>query len=266
MPSPTPQSAAFFAKELRSARLSALANSEAFYGIIHVVERLGSHLSKERIGDLGEHGDLSKYTKEFKPLAQRSDSEPLWRQPRLKSLLAPFATLYDLVAAARNDAVHQGAYARHLTKNAIRLAIVLEEALKSYMNLVVMDFMVPNPAYAEHWQLVSLVRQQMLENSYSYIPVLDKNGNWHVLSDAAVALYLGAERNGKKRKKCLASTVEQAWESLASVYLIDAKCLTMQADDRLDKALSALKQHPIVLVKSSEGTGLLGVLTALDVL
>ena len=113
--------------------------------------------------------------KEFKPLAQKiTNSEPLSGVQRLKSLLAPFATLYDLVAAARNDAVHQGAYGRHLTKNAIRLAIVLEEALKSYMDLVVMDFMVPNPTYAEYWQLVSLVRQQCLRTHTRIFPSLIK--------------------------------------------------------------------------------------------
>jgi hypothetical protein len=266
MPDLDSQSATFFANKLRSARLSALANAEAFYEIIHVVERLGSYLSKERIGDRGDHGGLSDYKKEFKPLALKSDSAPPWGFDRAKSLLTPVGTVYELVASARNDAVHQGAFARHLTRNAIKLAIILEEALRVDMNLVVKDFMVPNPDYAEYWQLVSFVRQQMLANSYSYMPVLDRSGKWHVLSDAAVAAYLGSERSGKKRKERLASTLEQAWDSLKSVYLLDAECLLVQADTQLEKALVSLKKYPILLVKSPEGAGLLGILTALDLL
>jgi hypothetical protein len=36
----------------------------------------------------------------------------------------------------------------------------------------------------------------MLANSYSYLPVLN-NQQWYLISDAAVAIYLGAERDSK---------------------------------------------------------------------
>ena len=45
--------------------------------------------------------------------------------------LTPFSRLYDLVQDARNDALHQGAFARHLTIHAIGLALILEDALRS---------------------------------------------------------------------------------------------------------------------------------------
>ena len=43
-----------FSDQLRESRESAIRDSEAFDGIIHVVERLGSFLA-EKIGDLGQY-------------------------------------------------------------------------------------------------------------------------------------------------------------------------------------------------------------------
>jgi hypothetical protein len=65
----TREPAIAFANQLRSARLAALADAEAFDGIIHAVERLGSYLSKERLGAKGEFANLNKYKSELKDLA-----------------------------------------------------------------------------------------------------------------------------------------------------------------------------------------------------
>lgn len=255
--------AIFFADQLRSARLAALADAEAFDEIIHVVERLGSYLSKVRLGDNGSYGTLFKYTLELKTLAcQSSLEERTFSQPR--NLLTPFETLYELVTEARNDALHQGAFARHLTRHAVELEIILEDALSTYKELVVSDFMVQNPSYAELWQPVSFVRQQMLANSYSYMPILDKIGKWHVLSDAAIAAFLGSKRSGPERVKKLTSTLETAWDSLKSYYLEPVD--PIEGNTSLDDALSLLKKHPILLVKAQEERGLLGILTAFDLL
>jgi hypothetical protein len=54
MPALDRHSAIFFGGHLRSARLAALADSEAFDEIIHAIERLGSYLAKERFGRQGE--------------------------------------------------------------------------------------------------------------------------------------------------------------------------------------------------------------------
>ena len=48
----------------------------------------------------------------------------------------PFYRLYELVMQARNDALHQGAYARHLTSHAIDLSIVIEDALMNNLKTV----------------------------------------------------------------------------------------------------------------------------------
>lgn len=258
MPNITREPAIEFANQLRSARLMALGDAEAFDGIIHAVERLGSYLSKERLGDRGEHGSLGKYASDLKDLAAHS-AMAVETPDRFRTLLTPFGALYDLVTVARNDALHQGAFARHLTKHAIEIAIILEDALSSHMDPVVVDFMVRNPVCAELWQPVGFVRQQMLANSYSHLPVFGDDGQWKVVSDAALATFLGPERDGKPRRKRLASTLQESSVSLIPAIFVDEKA-------PLAVALDLLKGTPVLLVQSPDRRGLLGILTAFDLL
>jgi hypothetical protein len=255
-----------FANQLRSARLAALSDAEAFDGIIHVVERLGSYLYKEELGKKGEGGSLFEYTEKLKALATGSgmavDTPNLFR-----NLLTPFGTLYYLVRTARNDALHQGAFARHLTKHAIELAIILEEALSEHLDPIVSDFMVRNPVYAELWQPVGFVRQQMLANSYSYLPVDCGHGAWSIVSDVQIAMFLGAKRSGGERTKRLAKTLKEAQESeepplrLTQVEPVDE-------NKSLADALELLKKEDAILLvwNPNQTARLVGVLTAFDLL
>lgn len=73
--------------------------------------------------------DLGKYRSKLEQLAGAS---PLASEPAFaRHLHIPFSVLYDLVRNARNDALHQGAYVRHLTRHAVSLSLVLEDALMS---------------------------------------------------------------------------------------------------------------------------------------
>ena len=129
------------------------------------------------------------------------------------------------------------------------------------MNLVVADFMVRNPVCAELWHPVGFIRQQMLANSYSYLPVFDDE-HWHVVSDAAIATFLGPERNGKARTKRLASTLRDVLGSL-----MPAKFKFVDEIDSLADALNSLKEAPVLLVQNPmDRKGLLGILTAFDFL
>lgn len=132
-----------FADQLRSAREAALRDAEAFDAIIHAVERLGSFLTQS-VGHLG------RYETELSKLAASSAmAEEVPR--RFRGVLASFPQLFDLVRDARNDALHQGAFARHLTGHAIELALILENALRSSETPLVSDYMVRNPVCAALW-------------------------------------------------------------------------------------------------------------------
>jgi hypothetical protein len=257
MPEMTRGPAIAFANQLRSARLAALGDAEAFDGIIHALERIGSYLSEERLGDQGKPGNLGQYS-DLKQLA--SSSAIATETPnQFRNILTPFAELYDLVSVARNDALHQGAFARHLTKHAIELAIILEDALGGYMDLLVMGFMVRNPVCAEFWQPLGFIRQQMLANSYSYLPALGEDGSWRIVSDAAVATFLGPERKGPTRAKRLASQLKEMWSDLPAAAFIDEKAGLSEALNRFQST-----RDPVLLILSPGRKDLVGILTAFD--
>lgn len=165
----TPEAARDFRLQLQQARENALKDAEAFDEIIHAIERLGS-FCKGQMLDLGKYKLVVKEVADRSPLA--ADVPSLWR-----NVHTPFSVLYDIVRDARNDALYIGASARHLTTHAIELALIVEDALRMYEDgKNVSDYMVRDPVCAHLWQPVSLVRQQMLTNSFSYLPVQDTTG------------------------------------------------------------------------------------------
>lgn len=261
----TREPALAFVDQLRAARLDALRDAEAFDGIIHAVERLGSYITKYKFGDFGKYGDLGKYAQDIETLVE--DAAASWKpDEQFRDLQMPFNTLYDLVREARNDALHQGAFARHLTEHAIQLAIILEDSLKTCLKPVVTDFMIRNPVCAEHWQPVGFLRQQMLANSYSFLPVLCEDKKWRLVSDAAIAQFLGPEREGPERTKRLSRTLKKAiGSSDSSLKLTDAGFGDRTTS--IEVALKSLRDAPVLLVKNSaDAPGLLGIVTAFDLL
>ena len=264
MPDLSRESAKAFSEQFRSARLAALADAEAFDGIIHVIERLGSYLTKERLSDDGKHGNLHEYKAKLSDLVKKSESTCADRAD-FKNLLTPFETLFKLVKDGRNDALHQGAFARHLTKHAIELAIILEDALSTVLNPIVMDFMVQNPACGELWQPVAFIRQQMLANSFSCMPVLGSDDKWCLVSDAGIAAFLGAGRGGDKRTRLLGKTLQEAFGAPEN-KLESAPAILVEGTASLEEAIGLLKKSWMLLVPSPSGKGLLGILTAFDLL
>jgi len=121
--------------------------------------------------------------------------------------------------------------------------------------------MVRSPVCAELWQPIGFIRQQMLANSYSYLPVL-KDQQWYLISDAAIAIYLGAEREGPERKRRLASTLDEAFSN------VDPTQIEPKPDDTsLADALEALRRIPALLIyRGTDKDNLAGILTAFDLL
>jgi hypothetical protein len=141
--------AIFFRDQLRLGRATAVRDAEGFSEILFALERLGSYLTN-RIGTLISYRDEIRSIACRSPLARGiPDSEPLH---------LTFDRLYELVMWARNDALHQGAYARHITAHAIELSIILEDALMNPLGTVG-DYMVRDPQCCALWQSLSLIRQ-----------------------------------------------------------------------------------------------------------
>ena len=152
----------FFRDQLRSARAMALANAEGFYDVIRVLELIGQQLT-------GKISGLGNYKQKLSDLASLS---PLSADPPTHWSVchSSFDALFEEMRATRNDAVHQGAYARTITDHAVELSIILEDALMTGASKV-SQFMVRIVVEAKPWHPISYVRQQMLSHASFYLPV-----------------------------------------------------------------------------------------------
>jgi hypothetical protein len=150
------------------------------------------------------------------------------------------------------------------------------------MDAVVADFVVRNPVCGEPWQPIAFLRQQMLANSFSYLPVCGEglpellvgdartqswpDKPWFVVSDRSIATFLGADREGKERRKRLAKTLKEVSSDERHRFLVHAE--PIPATTPLQEALDLLGKSPspILLVRNPAGTGLLGIVTPFDLL
>jgi CBS domain-containing protein len=254
----TDQERAFFLGELRAARLAAQRNAEDFHDLLFVFERLGTFLTAGTGGSLGDYKEpFVEFVNEHSALAAAIGREGT-------DVQLPFRSLYFLVNRGRNDALHQGAFARHLTTHAIELALVLEDALMDGAQLV-RDFMVNDPVCASLWQPVSFVRQKMLENAFSYLPVYDdreEERRWKLISDRALAIWLQGNRDVRKSR--LATTLEDALNQ--GLKLEEAH--RVKSADRIQTAITdgVDNGRPALVVSAEDEARLIGIVTPFDVL
>lgn len=247
----------YFRDGFRDARARAFRDAEAYQEVLFSIERFGAALTGE-IGSLWTYGPEIMARAKASPLAE--DVPLLHRDWHV-----PFPDLYEVVRDARNDALHHGASARHLTAHATQLVLVLEDALNTEATKVG-DYMVRDPISAFPWQPVSFVRQQMLSNSFTYLPIwhtLGAGPGWHLLSDRSVAKYLRSATSKTERKKRLASTVQEAVGS-GGLTLEEVHCCTSNMS--LAELLDTLDDPIVLVVDDARHDRLVGILTPADLL
>ncbi|NVJ09930.1 hypothetical protein HUW63_32490 [Myxococcus sp. AM001] len=241
-------SALFFRNQLREARAQALRDAEDFHDLLFTFERLGAYLR----GSTGN--GMSAYKEAILQLVA----------PNVGGTGTPqtdFAPqqLLELVRIARNDALHQGASARHLTTNAIRVALLLEDALMAQViPQRVRHFMVASPTCAELWQPLGVVRHSMLANSFSYLPIKDAGGGWKLLSDYSVVQFI---RSGDRRTR-LDMSVGEALKQGLPLDLTTTVDVDQEVPDVLAKPFNG---RPFLVLEDG-GSRLAGILTAFDLL
>jgi hypothetical protein len=248
----------YFRDRFRQARNVVLNDAENFVAVSHEVERLGRYLSA------GKGRGLNDYETAIIELAQRSplakDVPGRWPQCHIEA-----DVLYRLHQRARNDAIHEGAAARCGAAYAVSLALILEDALMDD-DRVVGHVMVRDPVCASMWQPISFVRQTLLANSYSFLPVQHGEGavvRWGLVSDFAVASYLRLAASNAERRRRLATPLVDAIRDEDGVHLDDA--YMCQPDESIERALAASGGRP-VLVVGDDLTILLGIATPFDML
>ena len=236
----------FFRDQLRDAREVALLDAEGFHPIVTALERLGAVLQRDG-------NNLGDFQEPLLSIARQAKSTPLGDADR--GLFTPVEVLYASVKNGRNDAVHQGAYARHLVRHCVELAILIEEGLVADLKCVA-DFMVRSPACAETWQPVALARQRMLTSSYSYLPIR-VDGEWKLISDYAIASYLStAGRPRDALRERIAVVYERGALSLETAALVGPHASIQQA-------LEISGGRPVLVVEDQR---LLGLATPFDFL
>lgn len=273
------ESRIYFRDLLRDARAKALSNSESFQDILFSLEKMGMFLLKKRAEQDTKHKKdlqtpsvftLGHYRCEIEKLISSSNS-------------IQFSELYDIVLDARNDAMHQGAYARHLTDNCVRLALIIEDALMSNCDRKVSNYMVRNVVQALPWQPISFVRQQMLSNSFSYMPLLvnqsngmDSKREWVFLSDAHLARYLADSKNNKyeKSKKDIKNERHERLVTIVKDAIKqnpfdteDISARTCKPDNTVDDVLEKMENgKPVIIIDGEDIERIVGIVTAFDLI
>lgn len=244
-----------FQEDLRRARALALQNAEAFGEVIFAIERLGAFVRPDGTGLGDRAGDLAALAGRSALATEAADKYPGFH--------TPFATLYSLMKDGRNDALHQGARARTLTRHAIETALILEDALMTDCSQV-RDFMIDSPVCARLWEPISSLRRTMLLNSFSFLPVqTDEGSPWRLLSDHALALFLRGTASNGQRKRNLAMTLGQVVDS-GQVRLLEAR--TCVATDSVTQVIGSSNGGPVLVLRAPGASELVGILTSFDVL
>ena len=241
-----------FRNQFRRGRAIAYKDAENFHELLYALERLGLVLTGPKTGLTG-YGDALKRLAASSALACEIPDEN-------RAYHSPFDTLFSEIVSARNDAMHEGAFARHLATNVSRLALMIEDALM-VGNSKVTEFMVRDPLGARGWQPVSFVRQKMLENSFSFLPIYIENRGWHFISEYSIAKFL--RNTSQKRRDLLATRVEDA---IASGDLKVEIAKTCEPATSVDEAARILENAPLLVVVSESDAQLLGIITAFDIM
>ncbi len=99
----------------------------------------------------------------------------------------------------------------------------------------------------------------MLANSFTYLPFLNAEEKWALVSDYNVARYL---RLGSKRNELLAKTLDNAISDGLKTHPAEV----CYADETIEKVLDSFDGKPFLVVRTENESDLLGILTAFDLL
>ncbi len=144
------EQALYFKRMFRHARATAMDDAEGFQEIAFSVERIGMTLFKPS-GKKKKALGIGDYKEDIKMLISNKNEKDFDNEL--------FGKIYELCRTGRNSALHQGAYARNLTRHFVELSLLIEEGLNRIImeeekNFTVEDLMVSAPITAEKWMLL----------------------------------------------------------------------------------------------------------------
>ena len=138
--------------------------------------------------------------------------------------------------------MHEGAFARSLAVHLVQLSVILEDALvNKAARRQTKHYMMRDPITAEPWEPIAFVRQKMLTNSFSHLPVRIDD-SWHIISDHCIAAYLwnnnGADGMKQKLKRRLQCAVKDG--------ALELRCATVVPPDA-DMVCEVMANHKDVI-------------------
>lgn len=185
----------YYRDKFRAARYQALLNAENFAPLLFVLESFGTYLARICESDDQSLDKLKKYLKAF-----ISDSPYLHKIPnKFPVYHCEFDFLYEFVRDTRNEFAHQGVYARQKTRFILELCLIFESKLNE-LQMKASNYAVSGVTTTELWQPLSLIKKEMLINSYSYLPVKTDKG-WELISDYNLADYLKGSKTKRAEKE-----------------------------------------------------------------
>ena len=240
---------------LREARELAQKDSENFDALIQAFERIGA-MEKGQLGN-----GLGTYENELLAIAIKS--------PLARGLPPHFHTsamrLFNLVKHQRNDAIHQGIIARNLVRHSVEFSLILEHALMNMDNMkTAADLMIRDVCYADCEHPVSYIRQRMLVNAFSFLPMRLDDNSVKMLSDAALAKWL-RRMAWNDQKLALARSLQDAiYASSDPLELIDP--VSRSSSTPISELVNDLNSVPILLHEPDNDTKIVGLISAFDLL
>lgn len=232
---------------LRDARAIVYRNAESFNEAAAVLEHVGQMLRGVVLNGLNDYKDA---------ICNLGRLAPAINSGRVEFL-------FDTVRKARNDSVHSGDFIRHHSIRLVELLLILEEGLAMFGKSAG-DLMVQNPTTAELWHNVASVRRAMLTNSFSFLPIQDRDGVWKLLSDVAIVRCLRNAASTNDRSEMLGKQLQKALDD-DEIALTD--CSRFSPGKSFDEIAKAMSHLPVLIVeKDGNKERLLGILTAFDLL
>jgi CBS domain-containing protein len=240
---------------LRDARELAQKDSEDFAALIQAFERIGA-MEKGRLGN-----GFGAYKDELLAIANQT---PL-HAGKPAHFHASAGSLFSLVNEQRNDAVHQGIIARNLVRHSVEFSLTLEHAVMNMENMnTAADLMVRDVCYADRDHPVSYIRQRMLVNAFSFLPVRLDDNSVKMLSDASLAKWL-RRMDWSDQKLALVRTLRDATSASSDpLELIDP--VSRSSSTPISELVNALNSVPILLHEPGNNTKIVGLISAFDLL
>ena len=158
---------------------------------------------------------------------------------------------------------------RHLCESGLRenrtgrLSGGRRPALRGASSDPTSDQMVETVVHARMWQTLRTIRRTMMENEFTHLPFEKNEGQWCTVDAEALCVYRDQHRD--EGKKVWSQTLRDAIER-TDKRLDVQKAVLVDLREDIHEATMLLKGQGMLLVRGKCDNGIVGVLTAFDLL